>query len=105
MNDRAAGEPPKAALEKAGQAVDRSAARAAAHASDIARTKTFNALAVLIVGTFCLCVVATFALAIAGAFYQLPWERSFGSLMEVLKSVLLPIASTIVGYYLATRGK
>jgi hypothetical protein len=74
--------------------------------SDAAATaQTFNRATTIIICTFCVYVLGTGGWVIYAASHSIDWREAFSSLLDLLKTALLPIASTALGFYIAQRQK
>lgn len=74
-------------------------------ATEQARSDAFNRLSLVVIGTFCLCVLALFVYVIASSSLGMAWTDGFNAMFDLLKTVVVPLTSTVVGYYIASLRK
>lgn len=75
-------------------------------AAENSQTKIFNLASITIVATFCLYIGGTAVFIGYCAINKLEWLEVYKALLDLLKTAVLPVTSTVLGYYIAqTKSK
>jgi len=69
----------------------------------ILRIGAFNKVALFVVGSFCTYLLLIIVFVMVASFLQIEWKSAFDALLETIKIAALPVTTSVLGYYAASR--
>lgn len=67
------------------------------------KVRTFNKIAAFVVGAFCFYLLLMFVFVILATFLKVDWKPGYDALLDVMKIAILPVTTTVLGYYAASK--
>ena len=73
------------------------------HELEGARARTFGLVTLLVVSCYIVFIILLTLFVIVSSFRGSPWQEAQKDLLEILKIGIIPITSTVIGYYIGRR--